>query len=350
MLLATVAFGEEALTLQQFKAETEFKAAAVSEGWTHEWDVTQVGRHSTGYIPSPHPKPGIAFRADGPMKGKDLTDFGKPLTRILNQGNCGSCVVFSIIANFMDTMKLRNMSFPELSPQHLMNCGTGYQCNGAYGEGIAGDLVKLKTLHAETDYRYTQSSGRCQAKSAPRYGKIESYETIDGSVRSILAAIHKGHAVSVGVAADSRWSSYKSGRYNGCGSMGTNHYVVIQGVDCETSVDADGFCKFDAKGNLPPGVGVFNIRNSWGTNWGSQGYMTSAITDKSGRRCNNIAGGDGNAQILDVGVPMPPVEPVKFTIERQGVTLKVEVASSAPYLASEAKRTLESALTSLGVK
>lgn len=341
-LVARISLGSE-LTMEQFKAERDFASISKAEGWTFEYDVTQIGRHEKGYFPPEGPVKVVAIPSAGPMKSFDLSQFGKPLTRVLNQGSCGSCVVFSIIANFMDALRLRGMDIPDLSPQHLMNCGTGGQCRGAYGEGIAEDLVGLKNLYAESAYPYTASSGSCKSKQAPRFGQIESYKTIDGSVRSILAALHNGQPVSVGIAADSRFSSYKSGVYNGCSSMSTNHYVVVQGVDCGTSVDVDGNCVFDERGNLPNGVGTFNVRNSWG-NWGDAGYIKMLITNSSGKRCNNVAGGNGNAQILEIGIPMPDEKPKTFKIETDDVILDATVLPGAKFTVDQAKAALGAAM------
>ena len=46
---------------------------------------------------------------------------------------------------------------------------------------------------------------------------------------------------------------------------------------------------FDANGNLPPGKGVWILRNSWGTSWGDGGFMRTKMTDAKGVRCNAVA-------------------------------------------------------------
>lgn len=339
------AYGVEPLTLEQFKAQEDFEVASKEEGWTFKYDVRNIGKFKTGLkkaIGNAQPQ---SLGVGEKLKSWNISQFPHFVTPILNQGNCGSCVVFSFTANFMEALRLRRMDIPELSPQHLMNCGTGGQCNGAYGEEIAGDLVKLGSLHTEQDYPYTASSGKCKKKPGPRFGQIESYLTIDGSARSMLAALHAGQPVSVGIAADSRWSSYSSGVYNGCGSMSTNHYVVVEGIDCEGAVDADGYCKFDAEGSLPAGVGIATVRNSWGKGYGESGRIRMRLTNKNGAPCNNLAGDEGNAQVLNIGLPMPPLEPVKFDLVSPRAKISAVVQPEAKFTVDAAKKTL---LTAIG--
>jgi len=320
---------KKVLTFQQLQIKNQFDAEAKAKGWTFEYDVSEVGMHPTGLLPKPENwmKQGTSFTGPyEPMKSFGLSEFGKVLGPILNQGNCGSCVVFSFIASGTDHQILRDIPLPAdgLSPQHLMNCGTGMQCNGAFGNDVAGDFAKLGWLVSESDYPYTARTGSCKSVvGKKRWGQIQRFVELDGNPQEILDALHKGFVPSISVAANDSFSSYKSGTYNACNSFSTNHYVAIEEVDCETAVDEKGFCKFDAKGNLPPGVGRYKVRNSWGKGWGDDGYIWMKITDRSGRKCNAIA---ESGQYLDSGLPLPPKEPLVLKTKIGKVTLTITIA------------------------
>jgi len=92
-----------------------------------------------------------------------------------------------------------------------------------------------------------------------------------------------GKPISIGVAAGTgRWQSYSGGVYNACKTGELDHMINIVGWDNEGAA-------FDSNGNLPPGKGVWILRNSWGKGWGESGYMRTKMTDAAGKRCNAVA-------------------------------------------------------------
>lgn len=344
------------LTFEQFRIKQELDAAAKAQGWTFKYNPAFIGKHGLGYKPEERLRTGTerVYRApaDAKLKSFKLADFGIKMAPTRNQGSCGSCVYFSITLNFMNSLLLRGFDIPQLSEQHLMNCGgSGSQCGGAFGSGVAGALVKMGGLTSLQKYPYTARSSRCQQPKAEKFGQILGYESIDPSPRTILAAIHEGKPVSAGVAVDRAWAAFDGGVYNACGSMSTNHYIDIEGVDCETSVDADKNCVFDEDGNLPNGVGTYLVHNSHSTDWGDDGglggeggYMISKITDRRGRRCNNLA---GEGEVLDIGVPMAPKEPVTFVVPSKYMQKGLTVTVQPGYSAEIAKKEIEAALASV---
>jgi hypothetical protein len=340
------------LNAEQEKAQREFAQAAVREGWTFNTDVTQIGKYSTGYKKGP----GLLGDFQGSFHLSGAPSALAPITfrglsgmpKIVNQGQCGSCVVAAFTGGFMWDMALRLVTFPDpLSMQHLMNCGgSAGQCGGDYGERVGGRLEKLGCLVSNTDYPYTARNARCSDTNGMKcYGQAGKVRTIDGSFGSILFALHETQTVKVGVAADARFMSYKSGVYNGFGSMGTNHYVLVVGAYCSKQAqNAASECELDADGDLKAGnqYGFLIIANSWGTDYGDDGFITMQFENASGRRNNNIAGGQGNAQVMDSPIPVPPNGPVEFKMT--GPSSFTVIVKPGTYLAE----TLKAALISAG--
>lgn len=185
-----------------------------------------------------------------------------------------------------------------------MDCGKRqWMCNGSFFSRTADDYIILGgTLPLKT-YPYVAVNQACKGKSNNTVGKILSYRIISNTPKSIAAALVSGYPVAVTVGADSIWKSYRGGVYNACANIGTNHQIVIIGFDLENA-------KFDQNGNLPPGAGLWKIKNSWGTGWGAGGHMWSKMTSKSGQLCNGLARQAGVVEIpISPPTPTPTLTP-----------------------------------------
>ncbi|MGZ3695108.1 MAG: C1 family peptidase [Bdellovibrionota bacterium] len=212
-----------------------------------------------------------------------------------NQGTCGSCWDFSLTSVLRGTAVMEGNDPGRLSFNYLLNCDRAmYGCNGGTFSA-ASYLVAPRGAPAygsDGAYSARQSScvSRAPAASAVRYRMLGASGS-NPSFRDIAYVVGVlKRPVSIDVYVDSRWKSYGGGVFNGCRqSRSTNHMVAIEGYDCESSVDNNGNCVFDQNGNLPPGVGTWIVRNSWGKQWGDKGYMKTKATDMQGQRCNAIA-------------------------------------------------------------
>lgn len=220
-----------------------------------------------------------------------------------DQGQCGSCWDFSLTSVLRGTwMTVGGKDPGRLSFNYLLNCATTMQgCSG--GDFSAADyFVSPKGAPAYgSDGDYTGTQGDCQQETP--IASTTSYKLLGTNLGQIptgtppafkdiayvVGVLHQ--PVSIDINADMDFESYSSGVFNGCnGDTGSvNHMVSIEGYDCETSVDQNGNCVFDDKGNLPAGVGTYLIRNSWGASWGDKGYITMKATDSSGARCDSVA-------------------------------------------------------------
>lgn len=229
------------------------------------------------------------------------------LAPIKDQGQCGSCVYNATVAALEDIYRIRSGIVPTLSRQFLMDCGAPWSCEGSFFEKVAGALLAQGGTPQESDYPYKAWDQKCQGKPANFFGKIISYKLISNVPQSIMAAIRAGYPVASTIGADSAFMQYDGGgTFNMCSNQATNHEIVIEGYDCETAVDSKGNCVFDANGRLPPGVGVWHARNSWGTSYGDKGWFHIKITSQSGALCNNIAEETG---ILEPAIAPPPPPP-----------------------------------------
>lgn len=240
------------------------------------------------------------------------TDY-KEMCGIYDQGNCGSCVYNSIVKNFCDSLRLRNVKVPNfLSRQELMSCTQGGRCGGEWALNVMKYLKQLGGLHDEVAYPYlASSSNSCKQVDGVKYGQLAdpAGREIDNSHKSMFTAILQGYPVSITVGADNAWMGYKSGIYNYCSNAGTNHEVLLYGWDCETSfevIDGKEYCVFPDGKNLPAGVGIGVIPNSWSSSWGEKGEMRSKFTSTRGGACNNMA---EEAVILETGIPVPTPKP-----------------------------------------
>lgn len=274
-------------------------------------------KHSKGLKRKPHKlqgakKTSFLEKADVIPKTYSLRGQAGPVE---NQGSCGSCWDFSLTSVLRGTFITAGQDPGRLSFNYLLNCASDqYGCGG--GDFDAADWFIDKGIKGDYAYdAYTARQGRCNPGSV--VAKPTSYSMLGGNngpsfkdIAYTIAVLKK--PISVDVAAGSGdWENYSGGVYDGCsgGPNSIDHMVAIESYDCETSVDANGNCVFDANGNLPHGVGTVLIRNSWGTEWGDAGYIDTKFTDQSGRKCNAIA---TDALIFDVAVtpPTPPTPPV----------------------------------------
>ncbi|CAD6193955.1 unnamed protein product [Caenorhabditis auriculariae] len=225
--------------------------------------------------------PDITFTTVEPMSPRkrrqtvnETVDWRSWLTPILDQGTCGACWAFSLIGMLEGFFALRNVSTPCLAVQQLISCNTAVDstyrvanrgCNGGYFQAIqdflsqvAASYLQSTGLRSASAIPFVGSEPTCSATrfsaSAP---KILSFDTGYLSNVTSIVAINKLEQrvrrgpVAVGMAVSTDLYSYESGIYDGpCGNT-INHAVVLVGF---TST-------------------YWIIRNSWGSNWGENGYI-----------------------------------------------------------------------------
>ncbi len=220
---------------------------------------------------APHALSTNVYPATLDWRNKDGVNWVSPL---LNQANCGSCVAFASIG-VMETQERiasGNANYNiSLSPQNLFACGGG-GCETGWMPDDAADFLQSKGVVDEACQPYlsgaTGQDLACSASckdAAKRTYKIASFSKPTAyfkNLDALRAALQKGPLVTT-LSVYEDFMSYSSGVYkHTTGKFLGGHAISIVGYDDTTQ--------------------SFIIRNSWGPEWGEQGFAHVSYTDLSG--------------------------------------------------------------------
>lgn len=196
------------------------------------------------------------------------------VTRIKDQGQCGSCTMFATVAALESgyCAKMGGQLY-ELSEQDLISCATGsgaYRCSGSRTSENLQWITKFNggSVCTEATYPYASASGtapNCRRYEDPNF----SCETPDIGARLYAGASFYSHTLLEDVVrqqpaaatlyASAMFQDYKGGVLRGdesrCPADSANHAVLIV-----------GFGWLD-------GVPYWKIKNQWGESWGDHGWM-----------------------------------------------------------------------------
>jgi len=179
------------------------------------------------------------------------------VTPVKDQGQCGSCWAFSTTGvlegfNFVNNGKL--LSFSE---QQIVDCDTDQDegCNGGWPY-LAVEYAAKNGLELESDYPYTAEDGDCKYNKAKATKVAGGYQFVTANSSDSLKAALVNGPVSVAIEADQDvFQFYSKGVIStGCGAN-LDHAVLAVGYQKVGVLEA------------------FIVKNSWGTTWGSDGYV-----------------------------------------------------------------------------
>lgn len=263
-----------ALSLAQLTADDldQLRQQAADEGWTFEITANPATQYSleelTGLVVPDKWEETARFN---PLKSTsvlpeafDWRDNGG-LPPIRNQASCGSCWAFGTLGALECNIKIRDGATVDLSEQWLVSCNlNGWSCAGGWW---AHDYLQWKADATGGVGAVMESEFPYAAADLPCGGPYNREYTIQGwayigsssgvpSTESLKEAIYAYGPISVAVHASNAMQAYGGGIFNTCATGEINHGVVLVGWD-DTQGDA----------------GVWIMRNSWGSNWGEDGYM-----------------------------------------------------------------------------
>ena len=212
-----------------------------------------------GYSPRPHRAHATMLYPTALPASVNWTAQGA-VTPVKNQEQCGSCWSFSATGSMEGAWFLKNGSLVSLSEQQLVDCSTaqGNQgCNGGLMDYAFEYVVKNKGITTEAAYPYTATGpNTCVAKGKPVAATLSGFKDVPVNSETALLTAIVQQPVSVAVEADQSVFQFYAGGVmdSACGTQ-LDHGVLAVGY-----------------GTLG-GKDYYLVKNSWGADWGSQGYI-----------------------------------------------------------------------------
>jgi len=190
------------------------------------------------------------------------------VTPVKDQGNCGSCYAFGAVGTMEGQLFLNKGTLYELSEQNIVDCdhvcqkipGWGKCCDGGCDGGMEPNVFQYVIdnggINLRSDYPYHASVGTSKYDASKAVGAGFKNWTIvsvnnEDDLRQYL---YDNGPVSVGVHAE-EWFYYSGGIFDSSCQTQNDHAVLLTGWGEEN------------------GTPYWIIKNSWGTDWGIDGYI-----------------------------------------------------------------------------
>jgi len=200
------------------------------------------------------------------------------VTRVKDQGQCGSCWAFSTIGNIESQWAIKGHALTEFSEQLIVDCShacvneppygnvCNQGCDGGWQWSAFTDVMSWGGVETETQYPYTAETGTCNINNKLLTAAIKNYTCLtdpnhNGVNEDQMAAylVAKG---PLSIAMDATpLMDYTSGILNpgpdDCSTTQLDHALLIVGYGVDTTQ------------SMP----FWIVKNSWATSWGEQGYF-----------------------------------------------------------------------------
>ena len=256
-------------------------AAYAAKAKAGQLQTTADGKHGLGGCPSPVDMSYLSGQIIQPAKigplalatSYDLRTTGR-MTAVKNQGTYGTCWAHATMGVLESClMPAENQDFSENNLVNLAGFDWGFNYGGNAKMAMAY-LARWGGPVRESDDPYPNPGGSASGLTVRKHvqqTRIIPPRTGATGNDAIKQAIMDYGALLVNYCHSDTCYNSTNKSYYYSGTSGSNHYVVIAGWD-------DNYAKTKFS-TAPAGNGAYIVRNSWGANWGENGYFYVSYYD-----------------------------------------------------------------------
>ncbi|KAF1742748.1 hypothetical protein MXB_3552 [Myxobolus squamalis] len=179
---------------------------------------------------------------------------------VKNQLHCGSWYAFSTVGAIESQFAIHTGVLPNLSEQEIVDCSWKYWNYGCYG-GFPQSVYKYcirNGLSTSDAYPYRGRNSKCNRNNPNSSYKLVGYKDLKkGDEENLLRAIYRVGPISIAIdASPEEYDFYDSGILDlpFCSSENLTHAVLAVGYSLSK-------------------IPYLLVKNSWGKNWGMDGYF-----------------------------------------------------------------------------